>query len=338
MSIRLDGQDQRIGLALSGGGFRAAAFHLGAMRQLQKLKLLDAIDLLTCVSGGSIAGAVVALNWQRADKLDILESYLRSRSVAVSSVVGGMLDPFEGRLDKLAQSYDRDLFQGRTLADLADGPRIYLNATNLSTGNMFFFVAGGGKSCEMGDHELGVIESPQFPISRAVAASSAFPPVFPPLRLDKKDYAPAEGFEYLTLTDGGIYDNLGINPLVRERNNLQFAIISDGGKPFANDATPTESGAIVLKAGLDIMMEQVRGLQFDRLRHRYLAGHGPLPLWFSIDSQIGAGSSGDAAFASAIRTHLTRLPDAEMTVLMRHGAALVHARLEEHAPSLLEPR
>lgn len=338
MSIRIDGKEQRIGLALSGGGFRAAAFHLGVMRKLQELRLLDKIDLFTCVSGGSIAGATVACNWRRPDKLDILENYLRTRSVAVSSVLGGLFDPFETRLEKLAESYDRDLFQGKTLQDLAEGPRIYLNSTNLATGNMFFFVAGGDKPCEMGDYELGIIERPSFPLAKAVAASSAFPPVFPPLRLDASAYPCGDRVEYVTLSDGGVYDNLGVNPVVRERNALDFAIISDGGKPFAIDTTPTQDGAVVLKAGLDIMMEQIRGLEFDRLQHRHRAGAGPQPLWFSIDSRVGEANAGDSAFASAIRTNLAALPDAEMSVLMRHGAALVSARIQAYAPALLTPQ
>ena len=335
MSITINGAVKRIGLAMSGGGFRAAAFHLGVLRQLKTVGLLDKIDLISCVSGGSIAGASIALNWHKADKLEQLDTYLRTRSVAVSSVLAGALDPFSSRLDKLAESYDRHLYQGATLKDLADGPRLYLNATNLSTGNMFFFVAGGGKPCEMGEHELGVVENPGFPIASAVAASSAFPPVFPPLRLGADAYAPSAAVEYVTLTDGGVYDNLGINPLLRDRNALDYVIVSDGGKPFAIDTQPTESGAIVLKAGLDIMMEQIRGLEFDRLQHRHLAAKGPLPLWFSIDSRIGEARSGDAAFSSAIGTNLARLSAEEMEVLTRHGGALVAARMAQYAPELL---
>ena len=60
MSIKIDGVEKRIGLALSGGGFRAAAFHLGVLRRLKALNLLDKLDLLSCVSGGSIAGATLA--------------------------------------------------------------------------------------------------------------------------------------------------------------------------------------------------------------------------------------------------------------------------------------
>jgi NTE family protein len=334
MSITLNGVPKRIGLALSGGGFRAAAFHLGVMRQLDAAGLLSKIDLITCVSGGSIAGAALALNWNAPNRLDILDNYLRTRSVAVSSFIAGALDPFETRLEKLADSYDKHLFQGQPLETLAGGPRLYLNATNLSTGNLFFFVAGGGKPSEMGEHELGVVAAPGFSIARAVAASSAFPPVFPPLRLSAQDYPPGDNFDYVTLTDGGVYDNLGVNPLVRERNALDYVIVSDGGKPFALNAQPTESGGAVLKAALDIMMEQVRGLEFDRLQHRNLAGVGPRPLWFSIDSRIGEAQAGDAAFASAIKTNLARLSDEEMTVLLRHGGALCASRIKQYAPEL----
>ncbi len=336
MAIEIGGAKKRIGLAMSGGGFRAAAFHLGVMRKLEAHGLLDKLDLLSCVSGGSIAGAFVASNWSKPDKLDSLDTYLRSRSIAVSSVIGGALDPFETRLDKLAGSYDRDLFHGATLKDLAGGPRLYLNSTNLATGNMFFFVAGGGLAAEMGEHELGVVPAPDFQVSRAVAASSAFPPVFPPLRLDADTYAHASTVEYVTLTDGGVYDNMGVNPVVRvARNALDYVIVSDGGKPFAIDERPTDAGLIVLKASLGIMMEQIRGLEFDRLQHRFLAKLGPKPLWFSIDSREGEVQAGDAAHASAISTNLQRLSDEEMGVLARHGGGLVEARIRRYAPELL---
>lgn len=340
MTLSVKGKDLRIGLALSGGGFRAAAFHLGMLRKLHSLRLLEGIDLLTCVSGGSIAGATLATNWSSGVDiaLEKLDEYLRTKSIAVGSVIGGILDPFESRLGKLAESYERDLFGERALSTLEDGPRIYLNATNVATGNMFFFVAGGGSAskAEMGEHELGVVDAGTYRISDAVAASSAFPPVFGPLRLDPDIYPPAAKVGYVTLTDGGIYDNLGINPGLRvERNRLDYLITSDGGKPFANTSEPTEAGSMVLKAALDILMEQVRGLQFERMQHRHLAGKGPKPLWFSIDSIDGQAVAGDATFASSISTNLKRLNNDEMTVLQRHGGALVEARLRSYAPELL---
>jgi NTE family protein len=335
MTISINGSDRRIGLALSGGGFRAAAFHLGVLRKLAALDLLDKIDLISCVSGGSIAGAFLALNWGTPTVLDDLDRYLATRSIAVGSVIGGILDPFESRLDKLAGTYDRDLFSGKALAALSTGPRIYLNATNLATGNMFFFVAGADGKCEMGEHELGVIEAPGFSIARAVAASSAFPPVFPPLRLGPDVYPPAACCDYVTLSDGGLYDNMGINPALRERNALDYLIVSDGGKPFTIKSGPTESSALVLREALDIMMEQIRGLEFDRLEHRKKAGVGPTPLWFSIDSVEGESQPGDAVFAASIDTNLKALNAAERAVLSRHGGSLVESRIRRYAAELL---
>lgn len=333
MAIVVSGQKKRIGLALSGGGFRAAAFHLGVFRKLQQLGLLWNLDLLTCVSGGSIAGAFLASRWGDDSALDALDRYLRTTSIAVSSFIGGVLDPFSSRLEKLCATYERDLFDDRTLGSLQSGPRLYLNATNLATGNMFFFVTGGGGPAEMGEWELGTVSATDFRISRAVGASSAFPPVFPPLRVDQSEF-PRAGVEYLTLTDGGVYDNLGVNPLLRRRNALDYLIVSDAGKPFEVDERPTESGVAVLTESINILMEQVRGLQFRRLELNAQTEGGAKPLWFSIDSVEGQVQEGDAAFASAIRTHLKRLSDAEMTVLGRHAGALLQHRLETYTPEL----
>jgi NTE family protein len=335
MAITVDQQTRRIGLALSGGGFRAAAFHLGVFRKLHALNLLWKIDLLTCVSGGSIAGAFLASRWGQDNALDQLESYLRTSSIAVSSVLGGMLDPLHSRLDKLASTYDRDLFNGGTLDTLKNGPRIYLNATNLATGNMFFFVAGGGGLSEMGEWEMGTVTASHFPISRAVAASSAFPPVFPPLRLAPDEY-PQRDADFVCLTDGGVYDNLGVNPLMRKRNALDYVIVSDGGKPFAMDRSPTELGSVVLVHAIDILMEQVRGLQFKRLELNSAKPGGAKPAWLSIDSVEGQVRDGDAAYAASISTNLTRLSVAEMDVLKRHGGALIEHRLRTYMPELVQ--
>ncbi|MBY3109535.1 patatin-like phospholipase family protein [Rhizobium laguerreae] len=341
MAVTVNGEMKKIGLALSGGGFRAAAFHLGVFRELEELKLLDKLDLLTCVSGGSIAGGFLAANWNAPDVLDRLETYISTKSIAISSVVGGLLSPFDTRLEKLAETYDRDLFGGKTLSSLREGPRIYFNATNLATGNMFFFVAGNAPAAgedageTMGEHESGTAVASDYLISHAVAASSAFPPVFPPLRIGADIY-PNALTEYVTLTDGGVYDNLGVNPLLRtRRNSLDYCIVSDGGKPFTITSEPTESGTIVLKEAINILMEQVRGLQFSRLQLAHEAKKGPKPVWFSIDSVEGEERAGDAAFASLIGTNLKSLSIAEMQVLVRHGRALVKARLQRYTPELL---
>lgn len=71
MTIQVGGQTRRIGLALSGGGFRAAAFHLGVFRKLHEAGLLWKLDLLSCVSGGSgQKGAFLASHWEEDDALE----------------------------------------------------------------------------------------------------------------------------------------------------------------------------------------------------------------------------------------------------------------------------
>jgi NTE family protein len=297
--------------------------------------LLWKIDLLTCVSGGSIAGGFLAANWKKPDALDGLDKYLRSKSIAVSSFLGGIFNPFKSRLDKLAESYDDDIFDGLKLDDLKQGPRIYFNTTNLSTGNLFSFVAGDNGKSEMGEWELGFRRAEDFQICKAVAASSAFPPVFPPLRVDRSDYNVTE-VDYVTLTDGGVYDNLGVNPLLRDRNNLDYVIVSDGGKPFEIDESPTKSGVITLSKSIGILMEHVRGQQFKRLLLSYESENGPKPVWFSIDSKIGEAQEGDAVFASNVSTNLKKLGSAEMTVLTRHAGELLEHRINTYAPEILE--
>ena len=142
--------------------------------------------------------------------------------------------------------------------------------------------------------------------------------------------------DYVTLTDGGVYHNLGANPLFRERNALDYALVSDGGKPFEIEGHPTEWGSVVLKESIGILMEQVRGLQFRRLELSEAANHKPKGLWFSIDSEEGEAQPGDAAFASAVGTNLKKLSSAEMTVLTRHAAALLTSRIERYAPEMVQ--
>jgi NTE family protein len=200
MTIFIGSEEKRVGLALSGGGFRAAAFHLGAFRKLHQLGLLWKLDLLTCVSGGSIAGAFLACHWGEDDALDKLENYLRTRSIAVSSFIGGALDPFHSRLDKLADSYERDLYGRRTLGSLQNGPRLYLNSTNLATGNMFSF-RRRRPSCKA-DGEWGTRSN------EAAASPSVTPrasPAFPQYSRRSGSISPVPGgrVDYVTLADGG---------------------------------------------------------------------------------------------------------------------------------------
>ena len=127
---------------------------------------------------------------------------------------------------------------------------------------------------------------------------------------------------------------MGINPTLRQRNDLDYVIVSDGGKPFERKQEPTESGAMVLRQSIDIMMEQIRGLEFQKMELMKAANKKPTPLWFSIDSRTGS-KPGDAWLASRIGTNLKALSDDELAVLVRQGGNLVNERIKDHAPELL---
>ena len=57
----MDKEVKRIGLALSGGGYRAAAYHIGTLRALRKLGILDKVDVISSVSGGSISADILCI-------------------------------------------------------------------------------------------------------------------------------------------------------------------------------------------------------------------------------------------------------------------------------------
>jgi NTE family protein len=82
-------------------------------------------------------------------------------------------------------------------------------------------------------------------------------------------------------------------------------------------------------------MEQVQGLQFNRLDLANAARVAPTPLWFSIDGTLGAQRAGDPALASSIGTNLKKLSDPELAVLTRHGGALAEHLAGRYAPELV---
>lgn len=72
----MDNNGKKIGLALSGGGYRAAAYHIGTLRALHRLGILDKVDVISSVSGGSITAAFYALH---KDNFDEFENKLRAK-------------------------------------------------------------------------------------------------------------------------------------------------------------------------------------------------------------------------------------------------------------------
>jgi NTE family protein len=254
-------KELRIGtaLALSGGGFRATLFHLGALWRLNEVGCLKQLNRITSVSGGSIVNAVLATRWrdlqfdesgiaQNFDKIIAhpVRQFCKKRIDAAISILGLLTWPtvvlaplgcniLPGNI--LAWVYDRILFRGVQLKDLptdSEGPRFIFYATSYQTGVGVRF-----SRPYVGDWRLGLLRSKNIRIATAVAASSAFPPVFAPLRLctqiedwDTEAKAPLAGARDLRqcmyFADGGIYDNLGTEAASR----FETVIVSDAGAPF----------------------------------------------------------------------------------------------------------
>jgi NTE family protein len=241
-------------LCLSGGGYRAMLFHVGAIIRLNEVALLQKLDRVSSVSGGSITAATLALAWTRlefgtggvATNLDpLVVDPLRSvarRTVDVPAVLTGPLLPWRTISQRVAEAYDDHLFHGATLAQLpadGQGPRFVINATNLQTGKLYRF----SRPYE-GDYTVGLWRDPTTRVADAVAASSAFPPVLSPARhtptgtFDAATAGPLSSEDYrreVVLADGGVYDNLGLETAWKRYARI---LVSDGGGPFRPDPGP----------------------------------------------------------------------------------------------------
>ena len=241
-------------ISFSGGGTRAAALSYGVLEELRdatftfdgvEKRLLDEVDSISSVSGGSFTAAYYALYGDRIFE-DYEEVFLR-RNVQ-KTLIGSLLNPLNwvrmmftklNRTELAIDYYDRTIFHGSTFADIEarDGPLVAINATDLGIGQRFTFTQF---SFNMLCSDLS-----DFSVARAVAASSAVPIAFKPVTLKNYDSChpedPAwvtyaredslnnerlrthvEGFDsykdkerrpYIHLADGGITDNLGVRSL-----------------------------------------------------------------------------------------------------------------------------
>lgn len=230
-----------VGLALSGGGSRSANFSAACMFQLERIGLLDRVDYISSVSGGSLAGAYYCLcddkDWNNANVQRRL-THSFANDVIVQCILPwnmfGLAFSDLDRSDLLAGSFTNTLFRrnGRELkfGDLrTDRPHLLINATDLQSGRAFVFR----------DDMFDEINSDlsKYPISHAVAASAAVPVVMHQVTL--RDFSTI--FErYRHLVDGGVNDNLGITTLV-DTFEGQVAAAQRAGLP-----DPYPNGALLI--------------------------------------------------------------------------------------------
>ena len=254
-------------LAFSGGGTRAAAFSYGILELLrgtaviardgQRERLLDSVDVITGVSGGSFTALAYGLYGdrlfseyeQRFLKRDVQGDLIRR---ALNPMRWGMLgSPYYGRSELAADLYDEILFDGATFADLQRGrePMVVASATDLSSGSRFYFTQ---KMFDILCSDLNAVR-----LSRAAAASSGVPVVLSPVTIDNyagtcdyrtpsilarveksadvarpaartlqelkelRYYEDGKKRPFLHLVDGGVSDNLGLREILAILEELE---------------------------------------------------------------------------------------------------------------------
>jgi NTE family protein len=344
-----DGPEDGAALAVSGGGYRAMIFHLGAFLRLHELGILQQLKRISSVSGGSITAAKVALEWERLKtREDFFEHVvtpvrdLAGTTIDASSILTGIL--ITGSVaDRVSGAYRNYLFGDATLQDLPDEPRFVINATNLETCSLFRFAKP-----YMADWKLGLAHNPVVPLADAVAASSAFPPVLSPfvLQADQDDFAAPEIadprlFEEIALTDGGVYDNLGLETVWK---NYKTVLVSDAGGANAIDPAPPADWPRQAKRVLDIIHEQVSNIRKRQLIASYRApaddqNHRDGAYW-GIRTNIAHYELGDALPAAHPRTlqlaetptRLKRLSRDLQERLINWGYAVCDAAVRKHWP------
>jgi NTE family protein len=261
-------------LCLSGGGYRAMLFHVGALWRLNEAGYLPRIERVSSVSGGSITAGVLGLAWSKlrfddngvaqgfqAEVVDPLRT-MAGRTIDVPAIAVGLLLPGVTIAERVAGAYRKHLFGSSTLQDLPDEPRFVFNATNLQSGVLWRFAKP-----YMRDYRVGEVKSPTVDLGTAVAASSAFPPFLSPvvLKLDESAYTPGSGelqrAPFTTkpfLTDGGVYDNLGLETIWERYETI---LISDGGGHMREQEKPKRLWPLHAFRVLGVIDSQVRSLR-----------------------------------------------------------------------------
>ena len=284
----------KVAMALSGGGFRATVFHLGVLARFARSQLLEQVNFLSTVSGGSLcAGMVFKLNdyqWpgstaylQQVEPearrllttIDLQKAVIIRAATTFWAVLGTRADDLSELMKRL---WGIDI----RLDELPETPRWMINATCYETGKNWRF-----ERFRMGDYRFGYTYDTRLPLTDAMAASAGFPGLIGPLELKTdgyrwfryKDTSENEletpevvgrqrltepvipAYDELHLWDGGVYDNHGLEGLHSFRDgwlqDIDFLVVSDA----AGRSKPEK-----YRAGPKSLMRLITGIQMDQIR------------------------------------------------------------------------
>jgi NTE family protein len=346
-----------IALCLSGGGYRAMLFHVGALWRLNEAGYLPRLERISSVSGGSMTNGKLALAWPgldfdgngvaRAFGPELVDPVrkLAGKTIDIWAIVLGILLP--GSIGNwYARALKRNLLGRATLQDLPDHPRFIFNATNLQSA-----VLWRSSKPYMRDYHVGEIKDPAIDVATAVAASGAFPPLLSPvtLRPREAEWTPGSGDELqrpeftskVMLTDGGVYDNLGLETAWKRYRTI---LISDGGGHVSGKGDQRGDWIRQTLRVLGVIDSQVRALRKRQAIDGFKRGDREGAYW-GIRTDIADYGLADALPCPADQTlelarTPTRLKDMNSTRqerLINWGYAVCDAGLRRHVDPAVAP-
>ena len=336
-----------IALALSGGGIRAMVFHLGVLRFMAERGLLESTTRISSVSGGSLVVGLIfheaGMRWPasaeyRSTVYPALRTKLCTRSLQWGAL-RQLANPLNlrfllSRANLLALTLTNEWGIVARLADLPPAPEWSINGTTAENGKRFRFKQG-----DLGDYSLGYATPGNFPLANALAVSAAFPAGFGALTFDASrfewrrrawDAAPDAaqvvdiGYQRLHLYDGGVYDNLGLEPFfdagrMQPKHAGHYLVVSDAGAPLPSGFSLGPLNPFRLKRVADIMSDQAHALRV-RTFSTYLQGATNRGAFVYIATPLSDTAPCESAkYAITFPTTLRRLTESEFDRLADHG-------------------
>jgi NTE family protein len=325
-------------------------FHVGALWRLNEAGYLPKLERVSSVSGGSITAGALGLAWPKLAfdgtgvaqgfQAEIVEPLRRmaGKTIDFPAIAVGLLLPGVTIGERVAGAYRKHLFGPSTLQDLPDHPRFVFNATNLQSGVLWRFAKP-----YMRDYRVGEVKKPTVELATAVAASSAFPPFLSPvvLDLDETAYTPKSGelqrAPFTTkpfLTDGGVYDNLGLETIWERYETI---LISDGGGHVKEQEQPRRLWPLHAFRVLGVIDSQVRALRKRSAIDAFVAGRQKGTYWgiwtniadYRLDSTLDCPHEETLKIA-ATPTRLGKMDAGIQERLINWGYAVCDAAMRRH--------
>ncbi len=358
----------RIGLAISGGGFRAACFGLGCLRALHDQDLLRHVRVISGISGGSVLTSLYAYGPAEFETFDAsvvellrhgMQLEMAARALRPDTAARNLADAARvlltprkstphlrsaNRTDALTAVLSNRGLGDKTMANIAHNDlAAVITATDLRTSNAMRF-GSLRSSCSA----YGTIVEP-VRVAEAVAASGAFPLLLPAVERSYNFRShPDEPSERqaLLLTDGGIYDNLGLSVLEPGRSPAHTAHTYDVDYVIACDAgrgkLPLAAGhfaAARLKRSFDVVHKRSQDAARGRLHEAAAAGR----IQGFVHAYLGMADARlpvpvpDLVPSDAVRqypTNFRKMPDASIDSISMRGEQLTRTLLAHYCPDL----